>query len=222
MGLMHVTETLEKQNETAPSEATAPGKPSSRKSILALAVFALGINTAAAVQTLAPSNFTLPDVNRLAELLPQLKVFDPTPDPAVAALTDIQSAQQQHVATLQENNALLQQSRALLQQDSIALASLRQSVSDERADVKKISAQITDGHADVKKMSAQISVLTAKVDALKSVLTQEVTSSIPARHARSRLSRTNKGTAAEPKLTGPVSIGGAPLSYPATRPTPPS
>ena len=43
------------------------------------------------------------------------------PDLAVAALKDIQSAQQQHVASLQENSSLLQQNTALLQQDSIRL-----------------------------------------------------------------------------------------------------
>jgi hypothetical protein len=59
-------------------------------------------------------------------------------------LKDIQSAQQQHVASLQENSSSLQQNTALLQQDSSALASLRQSITDEHFDVKKISAQITD------------------------------------------------------------------------------
>ena len=115
-------------------------------------------------------DFALPDISSLAELLPHQKASDPVPDPAVAALKDIQSAQQQHVAALQENNFLLQQNSALLQQDSIALASLRQSVVDEQAGVKKISAQIADEHQDVKKISAKISALMAKVNSLKNAM----------------------------------------------------
>ena len=167
-----MTQTSEKQSQTEQPESTAPSKKSSRKSILAFAVFALGINTAAAVHTMSPSgfalpnigDFALPDISSLAELLPHQKASDPIPDPAVAALKDIQSVQQQHVASLQENNFLLQKNTALLQQDSITLASLRQSVVDEQAGVKKISAQIADEHEDVKKISAKISTLIAKVE----------------------------------------------------------
>ena len=141
-----MTQTSEKQSQTEQPESTAPSKKSSRKSILALAVFALGINTTAAVYTLSPSDFALPNISSLAELLPHQKASDPIPDPVVAALKDIQSAQQQHVASLRENSFLLQQNTALLQQDSITLASLRQSVVDEQVDAKKISAQISDEH----------------------------------------------------------------------------
>ena len=226
---MHVTATSEKQDQTEQAEATAPGKKSSRKSILALAVLALGINSTAAVYTMAPSDFALPnisdfalpDISSLAELLPHIKVSDPIPDPAVAALKDIQSAQQQHVAALQANNFLLQQNTVLLQQDSITLASLRQSVGDEHAGVKKLSAQIADEHEDVKKISAKISTLIAKVDSLQNAITPEVTSSIPTRHAGNRLSRVlRKKMARQPKPVGPVSLGGAPLSLPATTPPP--
>jgi uncharacterized coiled-coil protein SlyX len=224
-----VTETSEKQSLTEQPEPTAPTKKSSRKSILALSVLALGINSTAAVYTLSPSDFALPNisdfalpnVSSLAELLPHLKASDPIPDPAVAALKDIQSAQQQHVASLQENSSSLQQNTALLQQDSTTLASLRQSVTDEHVDVKKISAQITDERVDVKKMSAQISTLIAKVDSLQNAITPEVTSSIATRHAHNRLSRVvRKKMARQPKPVGPVSLGGAPLSLPATTPTP--
>ena len=134
------------------------------KTILALAVFALGLNASAAVYTLSPSDFALPDVSRLAELLPHQKAPDPVPDPVLVALKDIQSAQQQSVAALKENNSSLQQSAALRQQNSYTLASLRQSLKDEKVDVKKISGQITDQHLDVKKMSAQISKLIAKIE----------------------------------------------------------
>jgi hypothetical protein len=216
-----VTKTSEEQSQSEQPEATAPGKQSSRKSILALSVIALGINSAAAVYTMTPSDFAMPNISMLAELLPNQKASDPMADPAGAALKDVQSAQQQHLAALQENSSLLQQNAALLGQDSISLASLRQSVVDEHVVVKKISAQITDEHADVKKMSAQIVTLIAKVDSLKNALTPEVTSSIPARHARNRLSRVmRKKMARQPNFVGPVSVGGAVLSPPATMPAP--
>ena len=155
------------------------------------------------------SAISLDNFSSLAELLPHQKASDPIPDPAVAALKDIQSSQQQHFASLQEN---ISQQHALLQQDSISLASLRQSVVDQHVDVKKISAQITDEHQDVKKISAQISTLIAKVDSLQNAITPEVTSSIPARHAGNRLSRAvRKKMARQPKPVGPVSLGGAPL-----------
>lgn len=212
---MHVTKTSETHSQTEQPESTAPR--SSRKSILALSVFALGLNATAAVYTLSPSDFALPNVSSLAELLPHQKASDPIPDPVVAALKDIQSAQQQHVASLQENSSSLQQNTALLQQDSTTLASLRQSVTDEQVDVKKISTQITDEHVDVKKMSGQISTLIAKVDSLQNAITPEVTSSIPKGRARNRLSGVvRKRMARLPKPLGPVSIRGAPLSSPTT------
>src|SRR5262245_24331948 len=206
---MHVTKISETQSQTEQPESTAPSRRSSRKSILALAVFALGLNATAAVYTLSPSDFALPNASSLAELLPHQEASDPIPDPVVAALKDIQSAQQQHTA--------------LLQQDSITLASLRQSVTDEQVDVKKISAQITDQHVDVKKMSAQISTLIAKVDSLQNAIAPEVTSSIPRGRARNRLSGVlRKRMARQPRPVGPVSVGGAPLSFPTMAPAPQS
>jgi hypothetical protein len=202
---MHVTKTSETQSQSQQLESAAPSKRSSRKSILALSVFALGLNATAAVYTLSPSDFALPNVSSLAELLPHQKASDPIPDPVVAALKDIQSAQQQHVASLQENSSLLQQNTALLAQDSTTLASLRESITDE--------------HVDVKKISAQISTLIAKVDSLKNAITPEVTSSIPKGRARNRLSRAVRNRMArQPKPVGSVSVGGSPLSLPATAP----
>jgi len=209
-----VTKTSETQSQTEQPESTAPNRQSSRKSILALAVFALAINSTAAFYTLPSFDIPLPNVSSLAELLPRQKGSDPIPDPVVAALKDIQSAQQQHVASLQENTALLQQ-------DSITLASLRQSVVDEQVDVKKISVQIADEHADVKKMSAQMTKLIAKVDSLQNAIAPEVTSSIPTGRARNRLSRVvRKKMARQPTPVGPISVGGAPLSFPAIMSTP--
>lgn len=222
-----MTSTPEKQSESEQPESTAPSKPStrpsSRKSILALSVLAIGINSTAAVYTMSPSDFALPNVSMLADLVPHQKISDFMAELAGAASKDVQSAQQQHVAALQENSSLLQQNAALLQQDSIALASLRQSVVDEQVVVKKISAQIRDEHEDVKKISGQISTLIAKVDSLKNALTPEVTSSIPAKHARNRLSRVmRKKMVRQPTFVGPVSVGGAVLSAPATMPAPQS
>ena len=216
-----MTQTSENQSQADQPESTAPTKKSSRKSILALAVLALGINSTAAYYTLSPPDVALHDLSKLAELiphelLPPWKAFDPISDPAVAALKNIQSGQQQHVASLQENSFLLQQNTDLLQQGSMTLASLRKSVVDEHADVKKISAQITDEHADVKKVSAQISTLIAKVDSLQKTIAPDVTSSIPTRHARNRLSRAaQKRMARQSKPVGPISLGGAPLTLPA-------
>jgi septal ring factor EnvC (AmiA/AmiB activator) len=208
-----VTKTSETQSQTEQPASTAPSGRSNRKSILALSVFALGLNAAAAVYTLSPADFALPNVSSLAELLPHQKASDPIPD-LVAALKDIHSAQQQHVASLQQNTALLEQ-------DSTTLASLRKSITDEQVDVKKISAQITDEHVDVKEMSAQISTLIAKVDSLKNAITPEVTSSIPTGRARNRLSGVvRKRMARQHRSLGPVSVGGAPLTFPAITPTP--
>jgi septal ring factor EnvC (AmiA/AmiB activator) len=202
-----VTTTSETQNQTAQPETTTPSKPSSRKSIFALSVFALGLNAAAAVYTMSPSDFALPNVSDLAELLPHQKASDPIPDPVLAALKDIQSTQQQHVASLQENSSSLHQNTALLQQDSTALASLRHSITDEQVDVKKISAQL--------------STLIAKVDSLQNAIAPEITSSIPRGRARNRLSGVvRKRMVGQPKPVGPVSVRGAPIGIPATAPVP--
>jgi hypothetical protein len=217
IGVNHVTKAPETQGQTEQPESTAPNKPSSRKSVLALSVFALGLNAAAAAYTLSPSEFALPDVGSLAELLPHQKAA--APDPVVTALNDIQSAQQQHLASLQETGSSLQQNTALLQQDTTTLALLRQSVTDGQADVKKISAQISDEHVDVRKISGQISTLIAKVDSLQNALAPEFTSSISKGHGRNKLGAgMRKRMARQPAPLGPVSVGGAPLSFPATRP----
>ncbi|MHB0767902.1 hypothetical protein [Bradyrhizobium sp. 5.13L] len=188
--------------EPEAAEAPAPIRRSSRKSVLALSVCALAINGAAAIYTL-PSDLPSLDVSRLAELLPRREAPAAKPDPVVAALMDIQSAQQQHSASLKENSQVLQQNAALLQQDSMVLLSLRQSITDERVDVKKISSQL--------------STLIAKVDSLQNVMMSDVTSSIRRANARYGLSAAmRKRMVRQPKPAGPVSVGGAPLSVPAT------
>jgi len=189
-------------------EAPEPIKRSSRKSILALSVCALAINGSAAVYTL-PSDFSSLNVGSLAEMLPRLEASVPKPDPVAAALKDIQSAQQQHTASLQENNQALQQNAAVLQQDSMVLLSLRQSITDERVDVRKISSQL--------------STLIAKVDSLQNAMLSDVTSSIRRANARYGLSAAmRKRMVRQSKSVGPVSVGGAPLSMPATASAPES
>lgn len=188
------TETTDKQLDSA-----IPSRKSGRKSILALSVFALAINGTAALYTLPSFNITLPNVSELvAELLPHERASAPIPEVVVAALTDIQSSQQQHATALQDNGFLLQQNTALLQQDAAKFDTLRLSLTDEQSDVKKISAQL--------------STLIAKVDSLQNAVAPEITSSIPKGRARARLSGVaHKRMARRLKSMGPVSVGGAPL-----------
>ncbi|WP_441236308.1 hypothetical protein [Bradyrhizobium sp. 930_D9_N1_4] len=188
--------------ESAVPEVPAPPRRSSR--VLALSVCALAINGAAAIYTL-PSDFQSAAVGSLAELLPRRDASAPKPDPVVAALKDIQSAQQQHTASLQESNSALQQNAVRQQQDSMVLLSLRQSITDERVDVRKISSQL--------------STLIAKIDSLQNVVTSDVTSSIRRANARYGLSAAmRKRMVRQPKSVGPISVGGAPLTVPAAAP----
>jgi hypothetical protein len=185
----------ESQSELEAPETPAPGNRSSRKSVLALAVCALAINGAAAIYT-SPFELPSPDISSRVESAPK-------PDPVIAALKDIQSAQQQQAAALQEINSSLQQNTALRQQDSTVLVSLRQSITDERSDVKKISPQL--------------STLIAKIDTLQSTMTSDLTSSIRKAHARYGLpAALRKRLARQSKSVGPISVGGAPLTAPAT------
>ena len=102
------------------AEPAVPSRKSSRTSIVALAVFALGINATAAVYTMSPSDFAFPNVGGLvAELLPNQKAEAPKLDAVIAALKDIQSAQQQQAGALQENASLLQLNTVLLQQNTV-------------------------------------------------------------------------------------------------------
>jgi hypothetical protein len=188
----------------AAPEAPVLIKRSSRKWVLALSVCALAIiNGSSAIYT-SGFDFPTPNVSSLAELLPRWEAPAPKPDPVVAALKDIQSAQQQQVASLQEINSSLQQNAALRQQDSTILLSLRQGITDERVDVKKISPQL--------------STLIAKIDALQSTMMSDVTSSIRKAHARYGLSAAmrKRMMARQLKSVGPISVGGAPLTVPAT------
>jgi len=207
--------TSEAQIQTKPTDKSAAStKQSSRKSILALAIFALALNGTAAIYTMPSFDITLPNFGGLvAELIPHQRAPAPIPDAVLSALKDIQSVQQQQAAALEDNGslllqlnvALLQQNTGQRQQDSATFDSLRKSLTDEQADVKKISAQV--------------STLMAKVDTLQNAIAPEITSSIPKGHARNRLSRAvHKKWARQPKPVGPVSLGGSPLSFPVTTP----
>ena len=85
----------------------------------------------------------------------------------------------------------------------MVLLSLRQSITDERVDVRKVSSQL--------------STLIAKIDSLQNAMMSDVTSSVRRAHARYGLSAAiRKRIARQSKSIGPVSVGGAPLSTPAT------
>lgn len=197
-------------HEPAVADLPIPAERPSRKTVLLLAVcaVAIAINGAAAIYTM-PAGLPSFSVARLAELLPRREEPAPKPDPVVTALNEIQSAQQQHTASLNENNQALQQNAALLQQDSLVLLSLRQSITEERVDVRKISSQL--------------STLIAKVDTMQNVMMSDVTSSVRRANARYGLSASMRKRMVRPvKPLGPVSIGGAPLTVPAAAAAPES
>jgi hypothetical protein len=180
-------------------EPALQSRPSSRKTILHLSLFALLLNGAAAVYTMPAFDMTLPNFASLAELLPHEKASAPIPDPIVtSALKDIQSTQQQYLTALQENESSLAQNTVLLLRGTTTLDSLKQGLASQQTDVKKLSAQL--------------SLLTAKVDALQSSLTPETTSSISQMRGRGRASAmARKKMSRLSKPIGPVSVGGAPL-----------
>ena len=65
--------TSEEQSLTnVAGKSPKPDSRSGHKTISAFAIFALGLNAVAAVYTSSPSDFALPNVSRLAQLLPDL------------------------------------------------------------------------------------------------------------------------------------------------------
>jgi len=204
---MHVTNIPETQPEAETPDKATQLEPvlqsgqSSRKSILMLSLFALLLNGGAAFYTLPSFDMTLPNLASLAELLPHEKASAPIPDPIVtSALKDIQSTQQQYLVALQENEASLQQNTVLLLRGTTTLDSLKQGLASQQTDVKKLSAQL--------------STLAAKVDALQSALSPETTSSISQMRGRARMSAMARRKMSRlSKPVGPVSVGGAPLTF---------
>jgi uncharacterized coiled-coil protein SlyX len=198
-------ETPDKAKQLEPANQNVP---SSRKTILLLSLFALILNGGAAIYTLPSFEITMPDFNGMvAELLPHASA--PIPDPIVtAALKDIQATHQQYLSAMQESGASIAQNTILLQRGAVTLDSLKQGLAVQQTDVKKLTAQLY--------------VLAAKVDTLQSAVTPETTGSLPQMRGRARLSAlARKKTVRLSKPAGPVSVGGAPLSFappPPTRP----
>jgi flagellar biosynthesis/type III secretory pathway chaperone len=207
-----VTNISEEQSQiSVAGKSSKPDSMFGHKTISALAIFALGLNAVAAVYTSSPSDFAWRNVSRLAELLTHEEAPAQVPQTIVTALTDIQSAERQHLASLQEAGSSLQQNVALLEQQSSTIGSLRQTITDEHADVRNISAEIADEHGDVKKMSALISTLITKVDALQSTNALAITSSMRKGETHARL-LTRKKTARVAQPAGLISLEGTQLT----------
>jgi len=207
-----VTNTSEERSQTkVAGKSPASSSRSGHKTISAFAIFALGLNAAAAVYASSPSDFALPNLTQLAQLLPHTEAPPQVPQTVVAALNDIQSVQKQHLASLQETSSSLQQNVALLQQESSTIGLLRQSITDEQSGMKNISAQIADEHGDVKKLAALISTLITKVDSLQNSSAPAVTSSIPKGQTRARLV-THRKSARMTRPPGLISFDGVPLT----------
>ncbi len=201
--LMQVTKSPETQadaetpDQAKQLEPVMRSRQSSRKPILMLSLFALLLNGAAAVYTLPSFDIASPNFASLAELLPHASA--PIPDPTItAALKDIQSAHQQYLAALQESDASLHQNTILLQRGAAILDSLKQGLTAQQSDVRKLSAQL--------------SALTTKVETLQNSVAPETTGSISQMRARNRMSARKK-ISRLPRPFGPVSVGGAPLSF---------
>jgi hypothetical protein len=206
--------TSEAQSQTEQLEAVAPSKKSSQKSILALSIFALGLNAAAAAYTISPSDFALPDVGGMvAQLLPHAGVSAPIPNAIDVALNDIQSAQQHNATALKDNRFLLQQNASLLQQNGSSLQQNTALLQQDAIKLDTLRSTLTDERSDVKAIAAQLSTLIAKVDSLQNAISSDMTSSISKGRARSRISWLARKRLARPiKSEGPISFGGAPLA----------
>ncbi len=172
-----------------------------RRPVLLLSLFALLLNGAAAMYTLPSFDIASPKFASLAGLLPHASA--PIPDPIIiAALKDIQSAHQQYLVALQESDASLHQNTILLQRGAANLDSLKQSLAARQTDVKRLSTQL--------------SALAVKVDTLQNSVMTETTGSISQMRARNRM-LARKKISRLPKPFGPVSVGGAPLSFAPTQ-----
>jgi hypothetical protein len=201
-----VAETIDKEPQAeAPTETqlyqqpVALSWPSSRRPAIVGASFALLVIGAAAYD-LPKFDVVLPNFPSFAELSLSKTAPAPIPDPAVGAtLKEIQSAQQQDVAAVQESGALLKQNTALLQQGAATLESLKQGLAVQQTTLKSISNQVSS--------------LIARVDSLQNAVTPLTTSSIPQPNAQARsVGTSRKKTSRLPEPVGPVSVGGAPLN----------
>jgi hypothetical protein len=187
-------------NETQlDQQSVALNRPYSRKPAIVGALFALVFIGASAIYDLPKFDVLLPNLPGFAELSPRETASAPIPDPAVGAtLTEIQSAQQQNAAAVQEIGAVLKQNTAMLQQGTATLDSLKQGFIAQQTVLKTISNQVSS--------------LIARVDSLQNA-EPLTTSSIPRKNARTRSAGTpRKKSSRLPEPAGPVSVGGAPLA----------
>jgi uncharacterized coiled-coil protein SlyX len=201
-----VAETLDNEPQArAPNNETqldqqpvALSRPSSRRPAIVGASFAL-IVIGAAAYDLPKFDVVLPNFPSFAELSPSKIAAAPIPDPAVGAtLKEIQSAQQQDVAAVQESGALLKQNTAILQQGAATLESLKQGLTVQQTTLKSIANQVSS--------------LIARVDSLQNAVTPITTSSIPPNARARSVGTSRKKTSRLPEPVGPVSVGGAPLN----------
>jgi hypothetical protein len=203
-----VAETLDKELQAeAPSnetqldqQAVAFNRPSSRRPAIVGVSFALVVIGATALYDLPKFDVVLPNFPSFAEGSPRETASAPIPDPAVGpTLKEIQLAQQQNAAAVQESGDVLKQNTAMLQQGTATLELLKQGFTGQQTTLKTISNQG--------------SLLAARLDSLQNAVEPLTTSSIPRPNTRARSVGTSpKKSSRLPEPAGPVSVGGAPLA----------
>jgi hypothetical protein len=214
-----VTETSGKQSQTETpnseaqlgTEPSPPGKRSSRAVSFLAPVVALAGLAAVVVNGPAKFDISLPDLSSLAELLPHETA--PKPDSAISvALKDIQSAQQQYVAALQENGDVLQQNTSLLNQNTGLLQHNTGLLHQNAANLESMKQGFASEQTTLNTISNQLTSLIARVDALQNATAPLTTSSIPQPSARARSTRiAHRKISRLRKPAGPVSVDGMPL-----------
>ena len=196
-----MAETPDKETQGDKQPEAAQQGASSRVAAIVVSLSALAIIGAATANSLPNFNrfslpnfslpnfdhFSLPNFDRFS--LPNFNRFaaQPPHETASAPIPDPAVS-----ATLKD----IQLSQ---QQNAAVLVSLTQSSATQQADLKRISRQLFS--------------LAAQTDALQSAVTPLTTSSISHSNTRARVVRTSRKIVSPlPKLFGPVSVGGAPLS----------
>jgi hypothetical protein len=203
-----VAEILDKEREAEAAnnetqldqQSVALNKPTSRRPAIIGASFALVFIGAIASYDLPKLDVLLPNFPSFAELSPRETASAPIPDLVVdATLTEIQSAQQQNAAAVQEIGTVLKQNTAMLQQGTATLDSLKQGFIAQQTALKTISNQVSS--------------LIARVDSLQNAAEPLTTSSVQRSNARVRsVGTSRKKSSRLPEPAGPVSVGGAPLA----------
>jgi uncharacterized coiled-coil protein SlyX len=135
----------------------------------------------------AATAYAVPYFGRFAEHFRDETALVQIPDPAVSA-------------TLNDIELSLQQSAAALQLNAAVLESLRQSSTAQRSELERF--------LDL------LSSLEGRMNALQNAAAPATTSTIPQPRVRREASKSSKKPSQMPKPSGPVSVGGAPLSRP--------